>query len=269
MLARRCVLRSPDKLESCARRGEAANVSKLEGATVVVVGGSSGIGLATAMAALVEGATVVVTGRSKARLDDARKRLDEASTGSRVRAVELDSTDETGTQALFESLPSVDHIFVSAATVGTQGGLASESALARPALDTRFWGSLFAAKYGSRRMPPTGSITFCSGVSTHRPRPNASVGAASGGAVEAFARALAVDLAPIRVNTVVPGLIDTPLVAGLFGGNREALLAQAAKSMPVGRIGRPEDVADAVLFLMKNSFVTGISLVVDGGRLLV
>jgi NAD(P)-dependent dehydrogenase (short-subunit alcohol dehydrogenase family) len=244
-------------------------VSKLEGATVVVVGGSSGIGLATAMAALAEGASVVVTGRSQARLDEAHERLDPARTGSRVKAVALDSTDEAGTQALFEGLPTIDHIFVSAATVGAHGGLASESVLARPVLDTRFWGSLFAAKYGSRRMAPTGSITFCSGVSTHRPRRNASIGAASGGAVEAFARALAIDLAPIRVNTVVPGLIDTPLVAGLFGGNRDALLTQAAKSMPVGRIGRPEDVADAVLFLMKNSFVTGVSLVVDGGRLLV
>lgn len=244
-------------------------MSKLQDATVVIIGGSSGIGLATARAALAEGASIVVTGRSQARLDEAARQLEGAGSAARVRTAALDSTDEAGTQGLFESLPRVDHVFVSAATVGANGGLGADSALARPALDTRFWGSHFAAKYGSRRMPPSGSITFCSGVSTHRPRPNAAIGAASGGAVEAFARALAVDLAPIRVNTVVPGFIDTPLVAGLFGGNRETLLAQAAKMTPVGRIGRPEDVADAVLFLMKNSFVTGIQLVVDGGRLLV
>jgi NAD(P)-dependent dehydrogenase (short-subunit alcohol dehydrogenase family) len=103
-----------------------------------------------------------------------------------------------------------------------------------------------------------------------RPRRGGSpVSAASAGAVEALARNLAVELAPVRVNTIIPGLVDTPLVATLFGEGHQAAMEAAGKSLPVGRVGQPEDLADAVLFLMGNGYVTGINLVVDGGRLLV
>ena len=95
------------------------------------------------------------------------------------------------------------------------------------------------------------------------------VGAASCGAVEAFARSLAIDLAPIRVNTIAPGLIDTPLIDELAGEMKQAIVEREASRLPVKRIGTPEDIADAVLFLMKNGFVTGITLTVDGGRLLI
>jgi NAD(P)-dependent dehydrogenase (short-subunit alcohol dehydrogenase family) len=232
--------------------------------TVVIIGGSSGIGLATAQAAWSEGAQIVITGRSKERLIAAREKL-----GGRVRTVTLDSADEEGTIALFGQLEQVDHIFVSAATVTFGKGLAGDTASLRPGLDTRFWGSFFAAKYGSAKMPRDGSITLCSGTSALRPLSGASVGSASCGAVEAFGRSLAVELAPIRVNTIVPGLIDTPLLNTVLGERREALMAQAAAQLPVRRVGRPEDIADAILFLMKNGFVTGITLTVDGGRLLV
>ena len=236
----------------------------LKGSTVVVIGGSSGIGLATAAAALEAGAEVVITGRSEQRLEAAA-----ASLGSRVRAVGVDSADEGGTKALFDSLPEVHHIFVSAGAVGP-GPLTATTDQLRPLLDTRVWGSVFAAKYGAPRIAEGGSITFCSGVSALRPRPGGSgVSAASAAAVEALARSLAVELAPIRVNVVVPGLIDTPLIANAFGEHRERMLEAAAASLPVRRIGRPEDIADGVLFLMRNGYVTGTTLVIDGGRLLV
>jgi NAD(P)-dependent dehydrogenase (short-subunit alcohol dehydrogenase family) len=96
-----------------------------------------------------------------------------------------------------------------------------------------------------------------------------SVGSASCGAVEALARSLAAEVASIRVNTIVPGLVDTPLIDRLFGGRREALIASAAAQLPVKRVGHPQDIADGVLFLMKKGFVTGITLTIDGGRLLV
>ncbi len=118
-------------------------------------------------------------------------------------------------------------------------------------------------------MNGTGSITFMSGTAACRPIAGASVASASCGAVDAFARALAVDLAPIRVNTIQPGFVDTPLLAGVLGAQRADVLAATAARLPVRRVGKPEDIADAVLFLMKNGYVNGITLTVDGGGLLI
>ncbi len=237
----------------------------LKNKTVVILGGSSGIGLATAKAAMEDGAHVVITGRSRDRLDAARAEL-----GGEVRAVPLDAANEEGTRSLFGDLETVDHIFVTAATVTLTGGLAPSTEVLRPGMDTRFWGSLYAAKYGAPKMTAGGSITFTSGTSAWRPIPGSGgVGSASCGAVEALARSLAVDLAPIRVNTIAPGLIETPLIAEVLGANAAAIVASEAKRLPVRRVGRGEDIADAVLFLMKNGFTTGITLTVDGGRTLV
>ena len=236
----------------------------LKDTTVVILGGSSGIGLATAKAARAEGALVIITGRSAQRLQKAR-----ADLGDGVRAVALDVADETGTRAFFQNLSNVDHVFITASTVSRDSRLAPDSELMRPAMDTRFWGALYAAKYAAPKMNGGGSITFMSGTAACRPIAGASVASASCGAVDAFARALAVDLAPIRVNTIQPGLVDTPLLDEVLGAERVDVLAAAAARLPVRRIGRPEDIADAVLFLMKNGYVNGITLTVDGGGLLV
>lgn len=236
----------------------------LKNATVVILGGSSGIGLATAKAARAEGAQVIITGRSAQRLQTAR-----ADLGDAVRTVVLDVADETGTRTFFQELGHLDHLFITAGTLVKDSRLAPDSAVLRPAMDTRFWGALYAAKYGALKMNGSGSITFMSGTAAQKPLDGASVASASCGAVEAFARALAVDLAPIRVNTIQPGFVDTPLLDEVFGAQRAEILAAAAARLPVRRIGRPEEVADAVLFLMKNGYVTGITLTIDGGGLLV
>jgi NAD(P)-dependent dehydrogenase (short-subunit alcohol dehydrogenase family) len=207
---------------------------------------------------------VIITGRSAERLQKAR-----ADLGDVVRTVVLDVADEIGTRAFFQGLNHVDHVFVTAGTVSRDARLALESELMRPAMDTRFWGALCAAKYAAPKMNGSGSITFMSGAAARRPIAGVSVATASCGAVEAFARALAVDLAPIRVNTIQPGFVDTPLLDEVLGAHRAEVLAAAAARLPVRRIGRPEDIADAVLFLMKNGYVTGITLTVDGGGLLV
>jgi NAD(P)-dependent dehydrogenase (short-subunit alcohol dehydrogenase family) len=235
----------------------------LESKVVVVLGGSSGMGLATAKAAAAEGAQVVITGRSHEKLRAAHAQL---PAGSRAEA--LDVADEAGTRALFAELGHLDHLFITAASVMVGLNLARDSTHLRPAMDTRFWGSLYAAKYAAARMNG-GSITFMSGTSAWKPTGGSPVGAASCGAVEAFARSLAIDLAPIRVNTIAPGFIDTPLIDELAGEQKQAFIAREASRLPVKRIGTPEDIADAVLFLMKNGFVTGITLTVDGGRMLI
>lgn len=232
--------------------------------TVVILGGSSGIGLATAKAARDEGAKVIITGRSRARLDAALKEL-----GGEFGGASFDVADEVAMRAFFGELKSVDHIFISAATVTIGGGLGRDTEAMRPNLDTRFWGSVYAAKYGAPKMPPDGSITLCSGTSAWRPLPGSGIGSASCGAVEALGRSLAVDLAPIRVNTIAPGLIDTPLITDVMGANASAMMAQAAKHLPARRVGRGEDIAHAVIFLMTNGYTTGITLTVDGGRTLV
>ena len=236
----------------------------MHNATVIILGGSSGIGLATAQAAQAEGAKVVITGRDAARLENARVAL-----GGNADARLLDAADEAGTRDLFAGLPAIDHVFITAGQLVLDSKLAPDTASLRPALDTRVWGALYAAKYAAPKIRPGGSITFMSGTASRRPLPGASVATASCGAVDAFARALALDLAPIRVNTIQPGYIDTPLFDGIFGDQRDEILAAAGAKLPVGRVGRPDEIAQAVLFLMKNGYVTGINLVVDGGGLLV
>lgn len=234
----------------------------LKDQTVVILGGSSGIGLATAKAALAEGAKVIITGRSRDRLESARAALE-----TDVRAVALDVTDEAGTRALFAGFDHVDHVFITAGTVAFDPKLAPDSTSLRTAIDMRFWGAMYAAKYAAPKMGTGGSITFMSGTTSIRPLPGASVATASCAAVEAFARSLAVDLAPIRVNTIQPGLVDTPFL-DILGDQRDAIIADYSRRLPVKRPGRPEEIADAVLFLMKNGFVTGITLTVDGGGIL-
>ncbi|MFL6603436.1 MAG: SDR family oxidoreductase [Steroidobacteraceae bacterium] len=231
---------------------------------VVILGGSSGIGLATARAAEAADAQVIITGRNAARLEAAR-----ASLGSNVRVRALDATHEASTRAFFDELGALDHLFITAGTVVGDAKLTLDTAALEPALATRFWGALFAAKYAAPRMRSGGSITFTSGTAGRRPLPGTAVSSASCAAVDSLARALAVDLAPLRVNSIQPGFVDTPLFDALVGPNREVILADCAKRLPVKRIGRPEEIADAVLFLMRNGYVTGINLVVDGGSLLV
>ena len=236
----------------------------LKNSLVVILGGSTGIGLATARAAKAEGAQVIVTGRSTEKLQRAQAEL-----GSDARTVVLDVADEEGTRHFFQGLAKVDHVFITAGTLIADKKLAPDSDTLRPAMDTRFWGALYAAKYAAPKIATGGSITFMSGVAAWRPLEGAAVASASCGAVEAFARALALDLAPIRVNTIEPGYVDTPLLDSLLGAKKGEILAAAAARLPVKRIGTAEDVADAVLFLMKNGYVTGITLTIDGGHTLV
>ena len=114
-----------------------------------------------------------------------------------------------------------------------------------------------------------GSLTFMSGTAARRPLPGAAIGSASASAIEGLARSLALDLAPIRVNAIRPGWVDTPMVSDFLGDRRDVVLEEIAKSLPLKRIGRPEEIAEGVLFLMQNDYITGTTLTIDGGALLV
>jgi NAD(P)-dependent dehydrogenase (short-subunit alcohol dehydrogenase family) len=202
-------------------------MSSLVHKTVVILGGTSGIGLATAKAAQAEGARVIVTGRSRDRLQAAQSEL-----GSGARSFALDVADEAGTRALFQELDRVDHIFITAGSVALMRGSLRTVRRCDPRWTSVFWGAFNAAKYGAADMNAGGSITFMSGTTARRPLRGAAVATASCGAVEAFARSLAIDLAPIRVNTLQPGYVDTPMREELLGEARGAIKAEAGARLP-------------------------------------
>jgi NAD(P)-dependent dehydrogenase (short-subunit alcohol dehydrogenase family) len=236
----------------------------LAGKVIVVLGGSSGIGLATARAAQAEGAEVIITGRDQKRLAEAQRAL-----GGNVRTGQFDAAHENPSREFFSSIPAIDHVFSTAGTLVRDVHLAPSRSELRPAMGVRFWAVLYAAKFGAPKMRPGGSFVFMSGTAARRPLAGAAVASASCGAVESFARALTLDLAPLRVNVIQPGYVDTPLFDGLFGDQRDAILTAAGAKLPVGRIGRAEEIADAVLFLMRNGYMNGATLTIDGGGLLV
>ena len=235
----------------------------LEGQTAVVVGGSSGIGLAAAKALAAEGARVVIGGRS-----EERRRAAVASIPGRVEARGLDITDEASVGAFFDAVGPLDHLVTTAAGAAMGPFLELDVAAARRFFDSKFWGPYVVARTAVPQLRPGGSITFFSGAAGSRATPGFSCGSAINAAVETLVRTLAVELAPIRVNTVSPGLVDTPVWGSLVpAAERDALFAETAAKLPARRIGRPEEIADAVLFLIRNEYTTGTTLFVDGGYL--
>ncbi|MGZ3620290.1 MAG: SDR family oxidoreductase [Candidatus Binataceae bacterium] len=237
---------------------------QLTDAKVVILGGSTGIGFATAKAAIAEGARVTIAGRSPEKLKAAS-----AALSNKVETAALDVNQETAVRDFFASRSAIDHIFITAGNPAHAPRLEIDTSTLRRAMDTRFMGALYAVKYGAPKMRKNGSLVFMSGSTSTIPLPGEPVVTASCAAVEAFARALAVDLAPLRVNAITPGYIETPFLADILGEHKDAVLAAAAARLPAKRIGRVEEAADGVLFLMKNEYVTGIALLVDGGYHLV
>ncbi len=236
----------------------------LQGAVVVVVGGSSGMGLATGRAAHAAGADVVLVARDADRLATARDEL-----GGSTRARAVDAADDVAVESLFDELGAVDHVvsFTGNQPLGSVGDTTYE--LYRAALDARVWAARNLCASGAPRMAEGGSFTFCSGVSAWRPRPQRAAGAAATAGLESFARGMAVELAPIRVNTICPGAFDTPVLDRAFGERKEEALRSYLSTLPLGRLGQPDELAHAAIFLMTNSYVTGTVLHVDGGSLLI
>ncbi len=232
---------------------------------IVVMGGSSGIGLATAQAAAREGATVVIASSRRARVDEALATLPANAEGHA-----LDLTDAAAVEALFGGLGAFDHLVFTAGETLMLGSLAdTDIVAAQRFFALRYWGAFTAAKFGSPHLRLGGSITFTTGTAGRRPRSGWSLGASVCSAVEGLTRALAIELAPLRVNAVAPGLVKTPLWAGMAEADREGLYAGAAAHLPVGHTGEAAEVAESYLYLMRQSYGTGQVIVVDGGGSLV
>lgn len=235
-------------------------MSSIEGKKVVVIGGSSGIGLATAQVAVERGATVVIAARTPAKLDEAQRLI-----GDGASTCELDMSHEGAVRSFFESVGPFDHLTTPGGV--TSGGSIStiDTEVAQQSFANKFWGQYFAAKYGAPYIRPSGSVVLISGQLSRRPAPGAAIIGAVNSAVEGLGRALAVELAPIRVNICAPGMIDTPRHEAQGREKAEERFAAYAKTLPVQRIGQPRDVAEAILYLMTNEFTTGTTLFVDGG----
>lgn len=224
---------------------------------IVVLGGSSGIGLSVGAIAASYGANVVLIARSREKLEQAK-----ASVPASVVVADMANQDEL--QGAIESVSSIEHLIITAGEFALGPILETPPDRMRPILEDRFWGTYNAIRFAAPRMPSSGSITLTSGVLGWRPAEGAAVTAAGVAAIEALTRVAALELAPIRVNAVCPGLIDTPML-DVFGDIKNQVISKTAHKLPVRRIGNPEEVADSYIYLMTNGFTTGTVLRIDGG----
>ncbi|WP_437949495.1 SDR family oxidoreductase [Sorangium sp. So ce296] len=234
-------------------------MSELSNQTVMVVGASSGIGLAAARAAAARGASVVMLSRSRSRLDEAA----ESVIGTR-RAIAMDMLDPGAVDRVIGSIEAVDHLVLTAvadelasrAPIGAMTGEQVERSF------DKLRGFVNVLRAAAPRLREGGSVTLMAGASAVKPpREGFSVLAAASGAILSFGKALSLELAPIRVNVLMSGVVDTAIHAG----RREQMKAWAEKDLLVRRFGQPEDIAHAIEFLMTNPYMTGHTLTVDGG----
>jgi NAD(P)-dependent dehydrogenase (short-subunit alcohol dehydrogenase family) len=238
-------------------------IRTLSGQRVAIIGGSAGIGYAVAEGALADGAAVVIGSSSAANVDAAVGRLGPAASGAVV-----DVKDEASVAAFFEVVGAFDHLVF---TAGDLGGFAPaplaqlDIASAGDGLKLRFWGAVAAIKHAQPRLSANGSITLTDGLLAHLPMKGLPLVTAFAGATQHLVRALAVDLAPIRVNSVCPGLVLTERLAAWPA----EMIRQMTERQPIPRAADPAEAAQAYLYLMRGGYTTGQVMVVDGGAMLV
>jgi NAD(P)-dependent dehydrogenase (short-subunit alcohol dehydrogenase family) len=228
---------------------------------VIVLGRSSGMGLATARLLAAEGAHVVIASRSREKLDAALRVI-----GGRSEAIPLDFSQEDAVRRFFDSLGVFDHLVLMGAGLPAWGILSEiQSAALENAFHTKFWGYFLCAKYGAPLIRPGGSILFTIGGAARSAIPGTAGVAAVNGAILCMAMTLAKELAPIRVNVLSPGLVDTPAYNWMSDQEKNAFFKQMGGNLPVGRVGQPDEIAQSALYLIANNYTTGAILDVDGG----
>lgn len=237
----------------------------LQNKKIVIIGGTSGIGFATAQAAAAEGAHVVVASARQERVTRALSLLPAGAEGKT-----LDVTDEAQVQVFFAAVGGFDHLVYTAGDSLLLGDFTTMPlADARRAFEVRVWGAMAAVKYGAPSIRAGGSIVLTTGIASQRPNKGWVVPASLLGAMETLTRALAVELAPIRVNIVSPGVVKTELWDPFPEETREAIYRDVGAKLLTGRVGEPEELAQTYLYLMKQTFGTGQMITVDGGGVLV
>ena len=237
-------------------------MAELTGKRVAVIGGASGVGFAVAQAALVGGAEVIVGSSQTPRIEAAAQRL-----GGGARGLTVDVTDEASVAAFFEAVGAFDHLVFTAGDWGHMFGatrdLDIEASKAR--MEVRFWGAARAAKHAVRQLAADGSITLTGGMLAHRPMPGMPLTVASAHTTEGLAMGLARDLAPVRANAVCLGLILSEQVQTMG----DAMVKMYTQNIPLPRGGTCEEAAEAYIYLMRSTYVTGQVVRVDGGASLV
>src|SRR6266436_2212463 len=256
----------PQKEENAmTQKQQIENHWELSGKRIVVLGGSSGIGLAVAQQAVAQGATAIIASSNADRVKQAVATLDAKAEGHT-----LDLSNERDIQDFFQKIDDFDHlVFTAGDTLQLNELAATDLTKARRAFELRYWAVLAAVKYASPHIRKDGSIVLTTGVAGQRPHKGWTVAASVCGTIEALTRALAVELAPIRVNAVSPGVVRTNLWQSMSADEREHLYESVGKALPVGRVGEAYDIAQAYLFLIQERFGTGQTVVVDGGTVLV
>jgi len=229
---------------------------------VMIVGGSSGIGLATAKQAKLEGAIVTIVGFNP----DQTERI---ANGNGFEWKAADVTKQETIEAALSDVRQVDHLVLLAGTFVSGTILEADIDYLHKAFDERIWGALYIIRSLGEKLSPEASVTFTSGVLADRPGPGTAILAAASSAVETLARGLALELAPRRVNTVSPGTTDSPLLSKSLGAGKEAFVNSMKEKLPLKRVATTEQVAEAILFFMKNEIITGETLHVDGGQRLI
>ncbi|PRY60949.1 SDR family oxidoreductase [Glycomyces artemisiae] len=241
------------------------DLRQFQGQRALVMGGSSGIGEATAARFAALGAAVTITGRRETALKEAADRI-QAATGTAVDAVRLDAAETAALAAFFAPETGYDHLVLALSGSNGAGPIATLDLDDLAAgFEGKFWPHLRTLQAALPRLNPGASVTFISAVSARAAMPGTAGLAAVNGAIEAMVAPLAAELAPIRVNAVSPGVVDTPWWSGVPEAQRKALFDQYASVLPVGRVGNPAEVGEAVAFLAGNGYTTGTVLEVAGG----
>ena len=233
---------------------------ELEGQTVVLIGGSAGIGLETARRAKAEGAAVILTGRDSGRLKAAAHELDLDTD----RTAAFDATDTAAVREFFEGLSRLDHVLVTAGGPHYRPLLEMDADAVRLAISDHIVMALDVARNAAPKMRPGGSILLMGGTGGRRIRPG--IMSAATAVLPPFTASLALEIAPVRVNLIAAGFVDTPLSASLLGGKLEDRREELRRTLPIGRVVGPADVAALAVHLMTNTALTGATYDIDGGQ---